>query len=77
MSSEPYSDTIISSLDQFAGPTLAGTIVSWFGFEGLIVVTACLCFAYAPAMLLLRKPPIFNETQVNRENTFPLLFVSV
>lgn len=46
------------------GPTLSGTLVSWFGFEGLCNVTALFCFAYAPFLLLLRNPPIFNESQV-------------
>lgn len=46
------------------GPALSGTLVSWFGFEGLCNVSAVLCFAYAPFLLMLRNPPVFNETQV-------------
>lgn len=45
------------------GPTLSGSLMNWFGFEGLCTVTAIFCFLFAPCLLLLRNPPVFNEAQ--------------
>lgn len=39
------------------GPTLSGTLVELIGFEGLIIATACICFSFAPLLVLLRDPP--------------------
>lgn len=38
--------------------------VSWFGFSGLCVFTACMCMAFAPFMLMLRNPPGKNESKM-------------
>lgn len=40
---------------------LSCTLVTWLGFSGLCVVTALVCFVFAPCMLLLRNPPAKNE----------------
>ena len=45
------------------GPTLSGSLMNWFGFEGLCTVTAIFCFLFAPFLMLLRSPPVFNEAQ--------------
>ncbi|XP_015783060.1 synaptic vesicular amine transporter [Tetranychus urticae] len=45
------------------GPFLSGTMLRLFGFEGLVTITASLCFMFAPFMLLLRKPPAIAENQ--------------
>lgn len=46
------------------GPVLSGTIGRFLGFEGLVIITAFICFAFAPFLLLLRHPPILNEEQI-------------
>lgn len=45
------------------GPALAGTLVTWFGFGGLCMTTAFVCFAFAPCMLALRNPPTKEEVE--------------
>ena len=39
------------------GPALSGTLVELIGFEGLVVTTALICFAFAPLLFMLRNPP--------------------
>src|SRR6218665_2766812 len=39
------------------GPALAGTLVKYFGFDGLCMTTALVCFLFAPLMFALRNPP--------------------
>lgn len=41
------------------------------GFEGLIITTAFICFAFAPLLLLLRNPPAreVNEAQLQEQST--------
>lgn len=39
------------------GPALAGTLVKCFGFDGLCMTTALVCFLFAPLMFALRNPP--------------------
>lgn len=45
------------------GPGMSGSIVKALGFKGLVYCIAVTCFAYAPLMFLLRKPPGRNEDQ--------------
>lgn len=45
------------------GPMLSGSIGRFLGFEGLVSLTALLCFLFAPWLLMLRRPPILNEEQ--------------
>lgn len=46
------------------GPVLSGTLGRYLGFEGLVIITALICFSFAPFLLLLRSPPILNEEQI-------------
>lgn len=46
------------------GPVLSGTLVRLFGFEGLVTVTAFICFLFSPMLFLLRNPTILNEAAV-------------
>lgn len=41
------------------------------GFEGLVITTAFICFAFAPLLLLLRNPPArqANEAQLQEQST--------
>lgn len=63
MDSNQMIKLLISHLKK--GPTLSGTLVEWIGFEGLIISTACICFSFAPLLVLLRDPP---ARQINDDN---------
>lgn len=51
------------------GPVLSGTIGRYLGFEGLIIVTAIICFMFAPFLLILRNPVILNAEQILLQNS--------
>lgn len=46
------------------GPLLSGTVGRFLGFEGLVIITALVCFTFAPFLFLLKNPPILNEEQI-------------
>lgn len=46
------------------GPVLSGSVGRFLGFEGLVIITALICFAFAPFLFLLKHPPILNEEQI-------------
>lgn len=56
-------DLIITMFLFFSGPALSGSLVRTFGFRGLVNVSALICFAFAPFMYFLKKPPGKNENQ--------------
>lgn len=60
-----------SSTAQSTGPALSGTLVELIGFEGLIITTALICFAFAPLLLLLRNPPArqVDEAQLQEQSS--------
>lgn len=53
-----------------SGPALSGTLVELVGFEGLVITTALICFAFAPLLFLLRDPPArqVSETQMTDQS---------
>lgn len=65
----PLNDTMKLTRSPQTGPTLSGTLVEWIGFDGLIICTACICFSFAPLLVLLKDPPPrhFDDPQLQEQ----------
>lgn len=53
------------------GPALSGTLVELIGFEGLIITTALICFAFAPLLIMLKDPPArqLSDSQLQEQTS--------
>lgn len=55
---------------------MSGTLVELVGFEGLVITTALICFAFAPLLFLLKNPPARQVDDAQMQEQASLRYVN-